>query len=287
MTNLKFTVDPTALVHPRRIDAADALVALTQIVASAPGLRSHVGTGLVQVFTGLIERAEALRAELQSLAREWEPELTGVPLEPPAALLAIVPREVLVDARAVDNLIDALVRSLDLQIAGAVGGPEAHARTRAATLLRERLFPTGRDFLQLTFARQWSEVNNRFDGLSAPIREAIVTLGLGEHVAEIVALNAWFGRLVGVTERPGVAADAQVEPHDRGAAVADALARALGLAVELLAFANLAWPGSDAANAARRVELVGAYLVPVQRLSEARSQLIKQRATVSPAPTPV
>ena len=207
-----------------------------------------------------------------------------MPLDPPAALLAIVPREVLVDARALDNLIDALVRSIDLQVVGIAGGPAGHARTRAAVLLQERLFPTGRDFLQLTFARQWSEVNNRIDGMSASTSEAIATLGLGEHVRELVALNDWFGRLVGVTERHGVSVGAEPTAADRDAAHADALARALGLTVELLAFANLAWPGSDAANSARRLELVGACLAAVERLSEAHSRVMKRHRAASPDP---
>lgn len=264
MTELKFTVDESGRLLPRRIDADEAILALTELASRREVVRAKVGAGLKQVFDGLMDRAASARAALEHVSEE---AAATQEREVPAGLVGLAPVEVLKDARTLNNFIDGAVRAVELQVSGAAGGFEADERTVAARLVRDRLFPDGRGFLGLSHRKQWLEVQRRFHAPPGAVVEAVEALGLKADFERIDALNRWFGELIGLTAAPAEGEPVVGNGQEQRARGLEAF---LGLAVELVAFANVAWPGDGSDERVHRMALLGPYLRPLQRISDER-----------------
>jgi len=277
--NLRFNYDETGLLIPRRIDSDAALLALTQLLTRAPTARPHVPPTLLDTFDRLVAEAALLKERLLAWTAPEAPD-DGEVIEPtmaiPEALVGLAEEAVLRSSRGVNNLLDVWVAALANGLetyAVLTGEPGAAARR-----LRELWFSNGRTFLSFNSQRQWLAIHQRWGNLSPADSATLERLGLASHRDTVVALNAWFGRILHLTEAQTEA----VQPP----ATDNPMPEALDFLCAVMQFAGLAWRGSSAEAAERRRLLCGPYLDELRAISERASQAARKRDKAADAPAP-
>jgi hypothetical protein len=265
---IRTSIDETGRLLPRRVDPQDAYVALTQLSARAQAVRTEIREPLKAAFDGLMAEVRALTTAIETLLPPDDAPPKVLP-EPDPALLLVTTRDVLDVPRALNNFIDVAVRSFQDRVYGAAMGPATDPDTTAGRSLHDTIFAEGRSFLQLSNVHQWAAVKTRFAAPTTAAREALDQLGLMRVYTRIGALNDHFGRLIGVTE----------EQVDSTAVATDSsMSDFLGLAMRIVCFANLAWPGTESASVLQRVRLTEPYLGVVRRDAADHSRQIRASA---------
>ena len=142
----------------------------------------------------------------------------------------------------------------------------------AAELLLNRCFKNGTKFLNIPGPQQWLATHKRFSDLKEDEIEAIRILGLENEVRMFVVLNDYYGKLLKITET-NLDAPGKLDLAEQQK---EAIKKFRELTTKLVAFANLAWPGSTKIDEDRRMLLLEPYINQLLRYSQKHSAKIKQ-----------
>lgn len=251
--SLRFHVDSTGMLVPRRLAHQDALLTAHKILSRRAGLEASLPDGHITRGKALLAALERQVAEIEALDT---PDDAPAARAIPDAVRGLLPDAELASVGAVNHGVDNLVRAIVDSSEGALRRRAGDARREAAEVLREIFFAEGLTYLQLKSDAQWLQVDRRLRRLDVRARQAAVTLGIDDLLDELARLNAWFGALQGLvaSTEPEPAPASRAEP--RGA-VHQALIERFA---ELLTFAQNAWPEASEAHAERRLTLIGPYL---------------------------
>jgi hypothetical protein len=152
-------------------------------------------------------------------------------------------------------------------------GP-AHPKGAAAALIQSACFSDGLSFLKLSGPLQWLAVQERLEGPPPEVVAAYQTLGMDDVLAEVQTINAWFGRLLNITEAPND--DDPSNPSNPSASLrASALDRLHTTFADLLALSHVAWPSDQEAASKARLALLSPYLSAIQAVSEEASKRLQ------------
>lgn len=271
MDTVRLRMDDSGYVQPRILRAGPAVVVGTSIGARTEAARASVPADLRARFDTLVSTlAEAVTTVQGFIAPRGPDGGPAAPPEPGPELLELEPREVLTDARALNNAIDAWVAGFEESVDGATRWPATHPKGKAARSLKSAFFAEGRRFLAFRHEEQWLAVHQRFNEATAAERQAAALLAIDDTAGAIAALNAFFGRLLGVTEADVEAdapSDADVK-EQRG----EALSQLLAVLTQCMHFANLAWEGPGSEAARRRKAFLGPYTEAIFELAAARTK---------------
>jgi hypothetical protein len=230
----------------RKLPENEAIGVLTRIKgnkAALAGLTLPRWQGLV-----LETLAEAEALEL-ALTQEQEEERRDLVI--PEELLTIAPASELLVLGKVNNLVDVRVRRVEQVTEVFAFSNRDTENHRAGRRLYERWFTQGTTFLQLASRLQWGEVQLRFANPSEQMRADMERLHLTPELDEIILLNHWMGRLLGIN--PDAPNTTPPAPRDLSATLLVFFAR-------LLHVANLVWPSNSEQDTEGRQLLVGPYL---------------------------
>lgn len=228
-----------------------------EITICVTNMLSHEEALLVRAPARLREALEDLFAGLRALqGRLYAPAPTTAPealAAAPEALLHLGTQQELLSLRWVNNELDRLIADLAALLTVLGRRASSPQRREAAQGLSALWFGEGRGFLTLESQLQWAETARRFDALPEEVKADLALLDLQGQVDDIVALNGWFARLLGVSPdttptTPALAAQAPLEDE-----IAAVFARALCLA-------NVLWPGKGAEDVNARRLLLGTWL---------------------------
>ncbi|MEL6179899.1 MAG: hypothetical protein AAFS10_13155, partial [Myxococcota bacterium] len=263
MLPITTTISPNGRVASRALPPDEAAVTLTELLSHREAARAALPEGYKGAFDDKTDAARVLLKRFRALEVESNDDTPANPPEPTEALLAIAPRDELLNSVQLDRLIERLLRTMDNLTMGYAEGLASDPRTAAAQLLRSRLFDIGRRYLKRSFPRQWYAIDTRLKDLKPEHTQALEQLGLTLRYEQVVALNDFFGQLIGVTRddfNPNTGAEVEVEQRDTVDAAMDDFTT---LMTSLIGLANAAAPGTSDADAQIRTALLGPYLKPV------------------------
>lgn len=279
MPIIRLVMDEKGRVRPRHLRPGAAVLAGKSIQSRVPDARENVPADLVARFDTLVAKLGPAVTAVQGLidprGKDTKP---ATPPEPSPELLDLATREVLTDRRSLNNAIDRLVASFESSVEGATARSASDPKGQAARLLARSFFEDGKRFLAFGHEDQWLAVNQRFNEISTKEHQAAKLLGIDDVADDVALLNAYFGRLLGITETdfaPDV--DAATKKQQQ-----QALSTLLELLSQLLHFANLAWPGPEADDVNHRDELIGPYVEQVVKVAENRSKTTDSGSTDAP-----
>ncbi|MBH25698.1 MAG: hypothetical protein CMH57_14850 [Myxococcales bacterium] len=261
MLPITTTISPDGRVASRTLPPDEAAVTLTELLSHREAARAALPEGYKGAFDDKMDAARVLLKRFRALEVESNDDTPVNPPEPTEALLAIAPRDELLNAVQLDRLIERLLRTMDNLTMGYAEGLADDPRTAAALLLRGRLFDVGRRYLKRRFPRQWYAIDTRLKDLKPEHTQALEQLGLTLRYEQVVALNDFFGQLIGVTRddfNPDT--EAEVEPQDTIDAAMDDFTT---LMTGLIGLANATAPATSDADAQVRTALLDPYLKPV------------------------
>lgn len=164
-------------------------------------------------------------------------------------LLAILSAEALANAGEVDSAIDVRWRQVDDISRGFATRPTT-PQGQAAAQLREHFFHQGRSFLSVSFERQYIENDTRLKTTDEALNAAAESLGVAPILDELRALNAHFGRLVGLT----LVEEQPESPEDRATRALERVIQATWSAICAV------WPGENSAHTEIRTRLLAPVL---------------------------
>jgi hypothetical protein len=189
--------EANGLVTLPRLDVAGGLALATQVIAAA--------------------EKEALAAALEPALQRSLTRLTAAKdaLQQAAVAQAPLVREDSEAAVAADRDVDSAWAGLHLVLQGVMRFPGFPDQQRHAETLLNALFPNGLDFTQMTFKEEWAESSIRLKRVEEQQLAAhFAALHLGEHHTRLKALQAEYGKALGITDvnAPAAPVPSQLEP---------------------------------------------------------------------------
>lgn len=268
-TTLNFSVDLTGRLQARRLRVKQALIVAASLVSRLEKASAAAPADLQGRFNAFAPR---IAGDVEAVAEAHRPEVGSPAPQAPAEVLALVDADKAASPKAVNNDIDKRVASIMKATEAHIHRGKAHAKGAAAALIQETCFRDGLNFLKLSGPLQWLAVQERFESASAELVAAAQTLGMDDVLSEVQTMNAWFGRLLNITEAP----DEDDTATDPASVVrAAALARLHATFADLLALSNVAWPTDQDASTKHRLALLSPYLSAVQAASEEIGQRMR------------
>jgi hypothetical protein len=276
---LNFSIDLTGRLLARRLRVKQALIVAASLTSRLDNASAAAPADLQGRFESFAAR---ITQDVEAVAHAHRPAPDTPTPQPPAELLALVSAEVAASPKALNHDIDKRVASLMRATEAHIHRGPAHPKGAAAALIQSACFSDGLRFLKLSGPLQWLAVQERLEGAPPEVVAAYQTLGMDDVLAEVQALNAWFGRLLNITEAP----DDDDEPTNPSAALrASALDRLHATFADLLALSHVAWPSDQESASKARLALLSPYLSAVQAVSEDIGQRMRaaseQRAEIN------
>jgi hypothetical protein len=179
------------------MDVASGLALATQVIAAAQ--KEALAAALEPTLQRSLTRLTAARDTLQKAAVAQAPLL----------------REDSEAAVAADRELDSGWAGLHLMLQGVARFPGFPDRQRHAEALLNALYPNGLDFTQMGFKVEWAESSIRLKRVEEQrLGTHFTTLGLAEYHTKLLALQAEYGKALGVTDvnAPAAPVPSQLEP---------------------------------------------------------------------------
>lgn len=278
MTKIRITIDGTGLVEVRNLPPDEAVIALTTIISREARIRARLPSHQSEAFEEKLAEARQLSTDIEAAAALQPDEAPVSPPAPDPELLTLAPQEVLTEPRSLNHLIDKHVKNVERIVLGNAEGPAADEETRAGQVLRQRIFPDGRTFLTYAHKRQWFAVRKRFTQFEPEERDAITLLNLERAINRVVALNDYFGALLGITLDADAHLD-DLDPATEEVTLDQLMEQFTTFITSWLGFANhLAPSATEAEDEALRLDMLSPYLEPILKRVSSRSNAAKARA---------